>query len=511
MTQNHRTTKRVRGLALGILALVAASLPSRAHSQSTATANASVSPPTAPSTAPLAPLASRVEAVLRTAHLGNAHVGFVVTDAATGAVLLERNAREAFNPASNAKLVTAAAALAILGADHRFTTSLAGRVEGRTVRDGLVVRGGGDPSLSTGDLYVLARTLVARGIDRIEGGIVVDDRAFGTEHLPPAFDQQPRESAPFRAAVSAASVDENVIALHIVPALVDGAPATISVEPADYTELDGAVRTVAHARPSVTFDAINIASGRERVRIGGEYPLGAPSATYRRRLENPSLATGYALRTALLAAGIRVAGNVRVDPTTTERAILATHESEPLSTLLYRLGKDSDNFYAEMTLLAIGAADHPTAMTFEHANDRVRQWLSSVGIDTTGLRVRNGSGLFDANRISPAQLAAVMRVAYRDPAIRDEYIAQLAVAGDDGTLAHRIDMPGVDRWVRAKTGTLDDAIALSGFVLSGDPGRTLIFSVLTEGVHGRHADARRLVDGIARELVREQQRGGSGS
>jgi D-alanyl-D-alanine carboxypeptidase/D-alanyl-D-alanine-endopeptidase (penicillin-binding protein 4) len=103
-------------------------------------------------------------------------------------------------------------------------------------------------------------------------------------------------------------------------------------------------------------------------------------------------------------------------------------------------------------------------------------------------------------------ITGVLRAAWRDPAIRDEYIAQLAVAGDDGTLEHRIDVAGADRWVRAKTGTLDDAIALSGYVLSREPGRTYVFSVLANGVRGNQSEARRLADRIARELVAEQMR-----
>jgi D-alanyl-D-alanine carboxypeptidase/D-alanyl-D-alanine-endopeptidase (penicillin-binding protein 4) len=259
----------------------------------------------------------------------------------------------------------------------------------------------------------------------------------------------------------------------------------------------------------VVFDASTQNAGRERVRLDGAFPLHAEPATYRRRIENPSLAAGYATRAALEAAGIHVSGNVSVDPTAADRPALASHESAPLSALLYEVGKDSNNFYAEMTLLAIGAGDHPSETTFAHAVERERAWLHSVGVDDANVQLRNGSGLFDANRVSPTQLAEVLRAALRDPAIRDEYIAQLAVGGDDGTLERRIQVAGADRWVRAKTGTLDDVIALSGYVLSPDPGRTLVFSVLANGVRGHQAEARRMADRIATELVIEQQRSDS--
>jgi D-alanyl-D-alanine carboxypeptidase/D-alanyl-D-alanine-endopeptidase (penicillin-binding protein 4) len=513
MTQKSRATKPLRRVRFVVLtALAAASFHPRLVSRANAQANdaipssSSSNPPSSRAATNAPPIEDRLAATIRSAHLPHARIGVSVVDASSGRVVFERDAAESFNPASNTKLVTAAVALSVLGPDHRYTTALAGRVDGRNVRGGIVLRGGGDPSLRTTDLYALARQLAARGIDRVEGGVIVDDRAFGSEHLPPAFEQQPRENAPFRAAVSAASIDENAITLHVSPALTSGANAFVTLDPPGYADLEGTIQSVTGVRATVSFDARPIANGRERVHVGGQIPLDAAPGAYRRRLENPSVACGHALRAMLEAAGIRVSGEVRVDPNVDARPVLASHESAPLSALLYEVGKDSNNFYAEMTLLAIGAADHPPSVTFTHAAEREMQWLRDQGIDTSGVILRNGSGLFDSNRLSPRVLTGVLRAAWRAPAIRDEYVAQLAVAGDDGTLAHRIDVDGAERWVRAKTGTLDDAIALSGFVLSRDAGRTYVFSVLTNGVRGSQAEARRLADRIARELVSEQMR-----
>ncbi len=497
----RRAPVTARRAALAIALAFARLAPAPARAQN------SPAPASARPVDAMPPLATRLVALTSAARLGaSAHVGLVVMDAASGTVLFDQHSSDALNPASNAKLVTAAAALALLGPDHTYLTRIAGRVEGHTVRGGIVLRGGGDPSLSTGDLFVMAHQIAARGIDRVDGGVLVDDRAFGSEHVPPAFEQQPREGAPFRTGVSAASVDGNLLALRVAPGAAEGAPAIVSLDPAGYADLTGTVTTEARGPASVGFDTSPATGGRELARVSGGFPLRAEPAVYRRRIDNPSLAAGYALRAALEAAGVHVHGAVRVDPVAADRPALVAHESAPLSTLLYEVGKDSNNFYAEMTLLAIGAGDRPPAVTFAHAIDRVRAWLHSVAIDDTGMVLRNGSGLYDANRVSPRQLAEVLRVMWRDPATRDEYIAHLAVPGDDGTLEHRIHVTGADRWVRAKTGTLDDVIALSGYVLSPDPGRTLVFSFLANGVRGHQSDARRLADRVAAELVTEQQR-----
>ena len=94
------------------------------------------------------------------------------------------------------------------------------------------------------------------------------------------------------------------------------------------------------------------------------------------------------------------------------------------------------------------------------------------------------------------------RAAWRRPSLREEFITQLAVGGDDGTLHNRLRIPGAERVVRAKTGTLDDVIALSGYVLAVDPGRPLVFSILANGVRGHGPETRQIADRVVAALVR---------
>jgi serine-type D-Ala-D-Ala carboxypeptidase/endopeptidase (penicillin-binding protein 4) len=130
----------------------------------------------------------------------------------------------------------------------------------------------------------------------------------------------------------------------------------------------------------------------------------------------------------------------------------------------------------------------------------VREELTKMGVDTEGLMMVNGSGLFEGNQVAPRHLTETLLAVYRDPAIRAEYVAHLAVAGADGTMASRLqDLPR-PRMVRAKTGTLSDVVALSGYVL-GEPGRSVAFSFLANGIAGKQADARKLADDLVRALA----------
>ncbi len=456
----------------------------------------------AQSPAPTAPIATAIATALDSAPLAGARVAVMLADATSGQVLFERDADAPMNPASDTKLITAAAALATLGPSHRFVTTLRGDAVGPSVRGALFLRGDGDPSLTSADLRAMVHDLEMAGVRNVDGDVVVDDEALGAEHTPPAFDQQPHENAPFRAQVSGASVDENTLVVHVRPALHPGAPAVVVVEPEGYAEVSSTVSTSAGAGTSVQVRSSPRSGGGERLEITGSVGVEAHPGSLRRREEDPSLATAWALRTALRAAGISVHGTVRVAPgAARDASVLASHASGPLSALLYEVGKSSNNLYAEETLLSVGARAIGRPPTYAAATAAVLAWCVGAGVDTRGLVLRNGSGLFDANRVSSRQLVQVLRAAWRDPAMRDEYVAQLAVGGDDGTLRQRLQIPGASRIVRAKTGTLDDVTALSGYVLTAEPGRALAFSILINGVQGRATEARALADRAVAAMV----------
>ncbi len=433
-----------------------------------------------------------VEQLVHDAALGD-QVSVSVLDAATGTVLFAHQPALALNPASNQKLVTAAAALARLGPEFRMRTALYGRVEGDGVAT-LVLRGLGDPSLRQSDLVELARDLADHGVRRV-GEIVVDASYFDGQLLPPAFEQQPGEIAPFRAATGAVSVDANAYVLRVLPGASPGAAARVRLDGAGYFALDSTVSTSEGGAPSIVATQRD-AGGRMQLVLRGSIPSGITGVSYRRRIENPLAWAGHLLRDALGAAGIRAGDAVRVGPAPPDVAVLAQHASEPLSEVVSAMGKQSDNFVAEMVFRVLGAQRHAPGRV-EDSVAAVGDVLREAGVDPAGVRVINGSGLFRGNQIATGDLARLLSWVYQNPGIRDEYLAHLAIGGVDGTLASRFrDLPH-PRVVRAKTGTLDNAIALSGYVLAPQAGRAVVFSVIANGVTGRHGPARGLCDGIA--------------
>jgi D-alanyl-D-alanine carboxypeptidase/D-alanyl-D-alanine-endopeptidase (penicillin-binding protein 4) len=401
------------------------------------------------------------------------------------------------NPASNQKLLTAAAALWRLGPTFEADTRLEGTIENGRVST-LVVRPSGDPSLGYPALATFAESMRLRGVDSVDR-ILIDDGYFDDQILPPAFGQQPNEVASFRAAISAFAVDRNSYVVHIGPGPEVGKPARVRVLADGYILIDNRSVTTADGPPSPRIDHELTEDGHLGVHVQGNIPQQVRTLYYRRRVPDPKAYAASLLVQAFRKAGLQ--GRLAIEYAAAPEALplIGQMPSAPLSTLLTGVGKWSDNFTAEMLLKIMGAeAERPG--TSARGVVVVREELEKRGIDTTGLVMVNGSGLFDGNRVAPQHLTQTLLAAYNDPSIRAEYVAHLAVGGSDGTLKSRLEGLPRSRMVRAKTGTLRDVIALSGYVL-GEPGRSVAFSFLANGIAGRQKEARDLADDIVRALA----------
>lgn len=441
-------------------------------------------------------LGAKLKSRIDTAALGEG-VGVSVIDLQTGAHVLDYQADALLNPASNQKLITAAVALLELGPAFRMRTGLYGEIEGDRVKGALVLRGFADPTVRGADLVELAQELVARGVRSVDE-VVVDGGYFDDKFLPPAFEQQPDEIAPFRAAVAAVSVDENAYTLRVTPGAAPDTPARVSLEGEGYFAVTNQITTKAGA-PNVV--AVQATKGdRLSLSLSGSVPPGIGMLSYRRRVEAPLEYAGHVLIDALKALRVQVPRRVRIAAMPKGLPLLATRVSPPLAEILTSLGKDSDNFVAEMLFKTIAAEKVRQPGRSEDATAFVLDVLKRRGVRTDGMTLINGSGLFNGNRVSAAQLSALLASMYGDASVRSEYVAQLAIGGVDGTLANRLQ--GAEpRVVRAKTGTLNDVIALSGYVLGPRPEQAFAFSVLANGVGGKQQIARAMADQIAVDLA----------
>ena len=289
-------------------------------------------------------------------------------DVASGKVLAEHAAGTPFNPASNMKLLTAAAALWKLSANHTYQTALYGRRSGSTVGD-LVLRSYGDPSLTTKDLWDMTHALQRWGIRQVKGDVLVDQSFFDDQYVPPGFEQQPHEWAYFRAPVSAIALNANTVTMHVAPRR--SGSALVSFAPEGFVDLVGRVRTGgAGSAQNVTL-TLEPKGQRLEARVGGSLPEDSTRLRFTKRIDDPTLFAGYALYALLVEQGVKVDGKVRAGGQKA-RGRLTLHRSAPLGTLLHRLGKDSDNFYAEMIFKSLAGDKKRRGLSAESGAEVVR-------------------------------------------------------------------------------------------------------------------------------------------
>jgi len=441
-------------------------------------------------------VAPRLEALSSWVKTHKGELGFALRDLGSGRELSADGATRSLNPASNQKLLTAAVALSELGPDFKFHVGVLGKLEAG-VAPRLVIRGNGDPTFTYEELRGFGERLVALGLSKVAGDILVDQSAFDDKYTPPAFDQQPGEWAAFRAPVSAVSLDRNSTTLHVFPT-EPGQLARVEFDPPGYVSVQGDVHTEKGKKRDhvgLTLKPRGLLLGAQ---VSGGIPEGDTVVHITRRIENPEIYAGLVLKRVLNTLGVVVQGDVRRGGED-ESVELVGRDSAKLSELVQQLGKASDNFYAETLFKTLGAVKRGKPGTAENAAQVEIEWLKARQLADDGLRIGNGSGLYDANRISARTLTRLLEAAYLDPAISRAYQDQLAVGGLDGTLRARFYALRNRRSVHAKTGTLNKVTALSGYVFGPEQETGVAFSILVSGTSA-HAEVRQRMDALVLEI-----------
>lgn len=375
-------------------------------------------------------LVKRLAKALRVPHVSTATSAAVAVDLQTGEELFALNDTLPLAPASNEKLPLTFALLTSFSPRMRIETKVeaAGVQEGDTLRGNLVLVGGGDPTLSSGDLRRLARRVREAGIVHVTGGVIGDESLFDSKRTCPGWKRSffISESPPLSALV------------------VD----------------------------------------RARYR------------TYTAR--RPAKAAALLFREALGAVGVSVDGGVAVRTSPAGALPVTRTLSAPLASIISFMDLHSDNFTAEilLKLLALTSADQGTTAGGARV---VLHSLKLAGIPTAGVRIVDGSGLSQDDRLTAAALVSILQAFSADPGLQTELLRALPVAGVSGTLKYRMREPPLLGHVVAKTGTTSIASSLSGYVNSH-----LAFAIIQNGHPLSYWYAREAQDRFARVLATTQ-------
>ena len=499
------------------------------------------------------PLADRIAEVLSAPDLARGFWGIEVVSLSpgipTGKTLYSQNADKLFTPASNTKLVTTAAALALIGPDYKFRTTVetTGTLDryGRLNGD-LVLVGHGDPNLSGRELpydlktqrnddpiqalEALADALVQKGVKFIDGDIVADDSYFAFERYGEGWSQDDlvwADGAP----VSALTINDNVVFVNILPADRPGEKAFVSVKPfADYYRLDNRIITTPAGTGRKFF--VNREPGSTVLTLWGNMPLDDAGANEALAIEDPAEFAAGLFRQLLEKRGIIIYGHQRTRhtelatlstfsvtaiaplrggrvndrvtdkdndgqprPLKTDQPItLASYESKALLQDIRVINKVSQNLHAEILLRLLGR-ERGNAGTVEGGLEVLRGFLTKAGVSSDEYVFYDGSGLSRQNLVTPHAIVQLLRYCSTQPWGAD-YKATFPVAGVDGSLTERFTSPRLRNRIMAKTGALGGVKTLSGYATT-DAGQVVAFSILSNNFN---LPAKRVIDAID-ELV----------
>ncbi len=444
-------------------------------------------------------LAASLSAALEHPGLRGAEVGALVARADDGRTLFEQHADALLLPASNAKILTALAALATFGPTHCFKT----RVYADTQPDAsgavttLVVRGGGDPALTSEEWWRLAGDLRRQGLRRVRGDILLDDSHYDRQRWNPAWGAV--SSRAYHAPVGALSANYGSFAVDVQPGAHLGDPPRITLEPSvPYLRLVDQTRAAsAKGRPSLQVNCRN-EGDFEHVVVSGALPAAGKAVVFHRSVADPLRYAAAVFRMQLQAHGIAAQGRDRPAPLPPGYHELLAFEGKPLAEIVRLLMKHSNNNIAESLVKAMAVEEMGEPGTWENGLRAMRGQLVALGLDPSTFTLVDGSGLASTNRVSARALVEALRIASRSFLFGPEFISSLPIAARDGTLGKRAK--GATDAVRAKTGLLARATALSGYARLKD-GVDAVFSVLVNGYQRTDQEATAAVDGFIAALV----------
>ena len=408
---------------------------------------------------------------------GNGKLGVYVKSLNTGKVLFEYNPNKNFIPASNNKVISSYAALALLGKNYRFKTEFytGGELSKGTLFGGLYVKAYGDPSITTDDLIRIIRDLKSKGIKRIKGDIYFDDTYFDDVNYGKGWKKAWRGDY-YCPPIDAFSLNYNTIDVTVTPRKRWESPI-VEITPAAY--IPNITNTAESSKYKSKLIVGQDPSG-DRIFVKGKINVKSSPQKYTISVLKPVDYFGLVFRNLLVLEGIEFDGQIYRKQTPPWATLFYTHKSKPLHEIINDFNKDSVNIIGEAIVKTLGAKYVGTPGTWDNGSYVITKFIKDSGMGNE-IVLADGSGLSRYNRVSPKVLANVLSKAYKRSDFSDEYMSSLPVAGVDGTLKKRFRRSAVKGRVAAKTGYLNGVRALSGYVFTRD-GDVLVFSVISNGL-----------------------------
>jgi serine-type D-Ala-D-Ala carboxypeptidase/endopeptidase (penicillin-binding protein 4) len=461
-----------------------------------------------PSIAGMCPaqVAEKISAITSQPEFRRSRWGILVQTLGDRQMIYAQDADRYFIPASNAKLLTTAAALEVLGDRYTIRTSV------EQISPGVLrIVGRGDPSLTDAQLNQLAKQIRDRNILQINQ-LIADDSYFQGDAVNPSWEWEDIQSG-YGAPVNSLILNQNQLGLTLFPQSLDQPLRVAWDNPAEATgwEIDNTSQTVA-----VTEEE-SLQVGRDlgqpfghlqsnaRLQVRGQLRVGSAPEAVAIAIPQPARNFLQHFKQALAKQGIRViqssVSNTIRPPQGSE---IAAVESAPLAQLIAEANQESNNLYAESLLRTMGTTKSPQSdLTLKAGIDVMEKALTQLGVDATTYDLVDGSGLSRHNGLTPETLVQTLQGMGRSPNFAT-YRNSLAVAGSSGTLRNRFVNSPVAGRLQGKTGFLTGSTALSGYLEPPDYS-PLVLSILINQFDSPLGEVQEAIDKIVIFLAQLQR------
>lgn len=427
--------------------------------------------------------------------LKDARIGIMVQALEDGRELYAVQPDRSMIPASLTKLVTAVAAGYGLQNTFSFVTQLrtdAGKI-GPVLNRNLYLVGGGDPTLTTGDLAGLARHLAESGVKTIHGDLFADLSFIAKQ---PQDDSQGNLfTQNIFPPISALSINGNRITIGVKPGESIDQPALVKMlYGPDSFNIENKITT----GPSGSLPNLRARFHQATVTVMGSIAADSPGDSVGCYVDDPDFLSLSIFRQELERTGIAFEGKINRGRCPKTSLLISQTASPPLADILVRLLTRDDDFTAEMMLQTLGAISYGPPGSSQSGLRALQERLNSMKVKSAGLTVHDGSGLSTANRISPRFITRLLAAAYKNPELQFDLVSALPVAGQSKSLNQRFageEMPGV---LMLLTGRQPGVVGLAGYFWTpGGKPRAFALMINDYPLNLSEADATRLADKLA--------------
>ena len=427
---------------------------------------------------------SELQALIDKSGMPSKKISIYIKETKSNKLIASLNAAKLRNPASVIKLATTYASVLQLGYDYRWVTDIgySGSISQGVLHGNLIIKGGGDPDLKDEDVLEIAHYIRDKGIRKIEGNIILDRSIFDTSGGSSArFDENPY--SPYNALPDAIMFNQNLSRFVITP---QGSQivASKSFDDRSY-KIKNSLRSVNTAcRYRYSWPRVDVDQGNYPaiVTLSGDYSLKCPQRELDYIVTRSYYAFYFALVEALSDLSVSVEGKLKL-ASAKDYKKLFSHRSKTLEEIISETNKESNNLFARQIFLTLGYARYGEHSGLNNSREALRNILYEKGVtNLSKIKIDNGCGLSRSVKANTLFFASILDSAYKN--FGDRWLANLSIAGVDGTVKKRFDSALYRRaWM--KTGSLRNVKNIAGYVASKNR-KLYTVVVLCEGVNAKN-------------------------